>query len=88
MRFKVDENLPAEAIALLVANGHDALAVLDQFDAGTSDAAIASACQKEQRAILTLDAGFADIRRYPPQSFAGIIVLRLRGKGSLTRYLY
>jgi hypothetical protein len=30
MRFKVDENLPAEVAQLLRAAGHDALTVVDQ----------------------------------------------------------
>ena len=30
----------------------------------------------EHRALITLDLGFADIRTYPPNDYAGIIVLR------------
>jgi hypothetical protein len=31
----------------------------------------------EQRVLVTFDLDFADIRRYPPASFGGIVVLRL-----------
>lgn len=78
MRFKIDENLPAEVAAMLQAAGHDAISVLDQRMGGQSDASVAAACQQEERALITLDLGFADIRRYPPQDYAGLIVLRLQ----------
>lgn len=76
-RFKVDENLPREATTMLNDAGHDALSVIDQEMGGQSDQAIAALCQLEYRAIVTLDLDFADIRHYPPQNYAGIIVLRL-----------
>ena len=78
MRFKLDENLPVEAAALLREAGHDALTVLEQEMGGTTDPNIAAVCQQEGRAIVTLDADFADIRTYPPAEYAGILVFRLR----------
>ena len=33
--------------------------------------------QEEERALLTLDLGFADIRAHPPDEFDGLIVFRL-----------
>ena len=39
-----------------------------------------SVCQREKRALITLDTDFADIRAYPPQEFPGLIVLRLHGQ--------
>lgn len=77
MRFKVDENLPAEVSESLRAAGHDALSVLDQKLGGRADQAIADIIRAEQRALITLDLDFADIRAFPPIEFAGIIVLRL-----------
>ena len=35
------------------------------------------------RMIVTLDRGFADIRRYPPGSHSGIVVLRLADESAL-----
>jgi predicted nuclease of predicted toxin-antitoxin system len=77
LRFKIDENLPAEAAGLLSTAGHDAVTVWDQKMAGQPDANLAAHCKTEGRAIVTLDLDFADIRSYPPNEFAGIIVLRL-----------
>ena len=39
---------------------------------------IASICQQEGRALVTLDLDFSDIRLYPPLHYAGIVVLRLQ----------
>jgi predicted nuclease of predicted toxin-antitoxin system len=77
MRFKIDENLPAEASDVLRRAGFDAATVADEGLAGSPDADIASICRREDRVIVTLDLGFADIRIYPPQGYAGLIVLRL-----------
>jgi predicted nuclease of predicted toxin-antitoxin system len=76
--FKVDENLPREVAQLLGEAGHDAAMVVEQGLGGASDAAIVEACQREARTLVTLDAGFTDIRRYPPSAHPGLIVLRLR----------
>jgi predicted nuclease of predicted toxin-antitoxin system len=78
MQFKIDENLPAEAIDILREAGYDAVSVLDQGLGGKPDHEIAKICQVENRIIITLDLDFADIRAYPPRDYAGLIVLRLR----------
>ncbi len=77
MRFKIDENLHPEVAALLRQHGHDATTVYDQRLRGHSAAEIAHICQHEARALVTMALDFADIRAYPPQDYAGIIVLRL-----------
>ena len=78
LQFKMDENLPVEAADLLRRAGYDARTIHDQQMVGQPDDAIAAVCQREQRAIVTLDTDFANIRTYPPDEYAGIIVLRLR----------
>lgn len=79
MRFKIDENLPIEAAEVLQQAGHDASTVLQQdLGGGRADTDTASICQRERRALVTLDMDFADIRTYPPKQFLGLIVLRLR----------
>jgi predicted nuclease of predicted toxin-antitoxin system len=76
MRFKVDENLPAEAAELLRYHAHDVLTVTEQSLNGQPDPEVAKVCRAEQRALVTLDLGFGDLRCYPPGDYAGIIVLR------------
>ena len=76
MRFKTDENLPSEVAELLAQAGHDALRVDEQGLSGVADPGIAAVCMVEDRAIVTLDTDFMDVRRYPPEHYAGILVLR------------
>jgi predicted nuclease of predicted toxin-antitoxin system len=80
MKFKIDENLPIEVSRLLGQAGHDAVTVVAQELSGSPDADIASVCQSENRAPITLDTDFADIRLYPPAEYPGLIVLRLRSQ--------
>jgi predicted nuclease of predicted toxin-antitoxin system len=81
MRFKTDENIHPELAEYLRENGHDALTVWDQGMRGRPDSDLAIVCQAEQRALITLDLGFADIRAYPPQQFPGLVILRLVHQG-------
>lgn len=77
MRFKVDENLHPEVAQLLQQHGHDATTVYEEGLRGYADQEIAEVCRREARVLITLDLDFADIRTYPPKTYAGIIVLRV-----------
>lgn len=77
LSFKIDENLPIELASMLSARGHDAVTVNDQRMGGRPDPNIADLCRIEQRALISLDLDFADIRSYPPEKHPGLIVLRL-----------
>jgi predicted nuclease of predicted toxin-antitoxin system len=76
MRFKIDENLPKEIAEDLRAAGHDADTVPEQGMTGAADSVVLARVQAEARTILTLDKGIADVRAYPPDQFAGIILFR------------
>ena len=78
MKFKVDENLPVEVVEMLRSAEHDAVSVLDQNLGGAADPGVAEVCRAEGRIVVTLDVGFADMRQYPPQDYAGLIVLRMK----------
>lgn len=62
LRFKVDHNLPVEVARALRDAGHDADTAADEGLAAASDPDVAEACRRERRALVTADAGFADIR--------------------------
>jgi len=93
VKFKLDENLPAEAALVLRSAGHDALTVLDQQLGGKDDRTIIHICSQENRILITLDLDFADVTTYPPEKNQGIIVFRLERQDkqfvldSLTRLL-
>ena len=76
MRAKLDENLPAEAVALLHTAGWNCDTVRDEGLGGAEDARVGAACRAESRVLFTLDLDFSDIRTYPPTDYAGIVVLR------------
>ncbi len=77
MQCKLDQNLPTDLATLLREAGHDVATVSEQHLQGTPDHNLISVCQREERALFTLDTGFGDIRTYPPGEYFGIVVLRL-----------
>lgn len=77
MLFKIDENLREEIARLLRRNGHDAIGVYDQRMQGHADEDLAAVCRREGRVIVTQDLDFSNIIEFPPEDYAGIVVLRL-----------
>ena len=81
MLFKLDENLRSEVGEPLRQLGHDVSTVYDQGFRGWPDQEIAEACRIEGRILISLDLDFSKILMFPPEKYAGLIVLRLRTKG-------
>ena len=75
-RVKIDEDLPRQIADLMAAWGHDAATVVGQGWQGTSDDDLWPRVQSERRWLITADKGFADLRRHPPGTHAGVILLR------------
>lgn len=80
MRFKVDENLPEELVAILRNAGWDALSVIEQELGGADDSRIGLVCRNEGRILVTFDRGFANIRAYAPEKHPGFVIFRLRSQ--------
>ena len=77
MKFLLDENLSHRHAARLRGNGHDAFAGSEENLGGASDPVVRSAAIRSGRVLVTLDADFGNIVRYPPKGTPGIIWLRL-----------
>jgi len=77
MKFKLDENMPADLATRLRQQGHDVADVVQEGLAGEQDPPVLAAAAAEERILLTFDLDFADIRNYPPGTHAGIVVFRL-----------
>ncbi|PKO21527.1 MAG: hypothetical protein CVU38_14320 [Chloroflexi bacterium HGW-Chloroflexi-1] len=77
MKFKIDENLPLEVAVLLRSANHQAITIHEQQMTGEADPRIIEVCQQEERALVTLDLDFANVRAYPPKQFHSNLVLRL-----------
>jgi len=88
VKFKTDENLPAEAAATLRASGFDAETVWDENLSGSDDQMIATRARNEGRILVTLDLDFANIQAYAPHEHPGIIVLRLKRQDKATVVAY
>ncbi len=76
LRFKLDENMPQQALMALRSKGHDVETAEMEGLAGAIDPALLAACIAESRILATLDLDFSDIREYPPGTHSGIWVLR------------
>jgi predicted nuclease of predicted toxin-antitoxin system len=75
VKFKIDENLPSEYVAILRQAKHEADTVRDEGLGGKIDEIVADFCQNEDRVLVTLDRDFSDIRAYPPERHPGIIAI-------------
>jgi predicted nuclease of predicted toxin-antitoxin system len=81
MQFKLDENLSPSAAELLRGLGHNVMTVYDQGLQSCTDPEVLAACQGEGRILLSLDLDFSNILVFPPERYAGLIVLRLHKPG-------
>jgi predicted nuclease of predicted toxin-antitoxin system len=77
MRFLIDANLPRAVIAVVQSLGHRVEFARDIGLASATDEQIANHALQNGAALITRDLDFADIRRYPPDRYSGIVVLRL-----------
>lgn len=81
MRLKLDENLPPAAVELLRSAGHDVITVYEQGLKSCTDPEVLAACQAEGKVLISLDLDFSNILVFPPEHYAGLIVLRLHKPG-------
>jgi predicted nuclease of predicted toxin-antitoxin system len=77
MKVKLDENMPAAMLNLLREAGHDVSSVVDEGLSGTDDSRVIRAATSQGRILITFDVAFGNIRTFPPESHAGIVVFRL-----------
>jgi len=76
MRIKIDEDLPRDLAWLLRDSGFEADTVADQGMSGSEDLVLFQVIQAEERLLITADKDFSDIRRFPPGTRSGILLLR------------
>jgi len=77
VRFLLDEDLSPRSAEYLRTIGYDAVHVREVGLKGSSDQAVLAFARSEGRILVTRDRDFADIRRYPPGSHAGIVRLKI-----------
>jgi predicted nuclease of predicted toxin-antitoxin system len=74
---KLDENVPDSVGEILSQGGHDVALARDQQLVGVDDNRVLVVATSEDRALISLDRGFTNILRHPPNDTAGIVVIRL-----------
>jgi len=77
VRFLVDADLPRSTKDLVQRYGHEAADVREIGLGSAKDPEVATYAQVQRACLITGDFGFADIRNYAPESYAGIVVLDL-----------
>jgi len=83
MLVKLDENLARAHADAVKAAGHDADRVTDENLSGASDETVWQRACTENRFFITLDLDFSDVRRYPPGTHPGILLLRPHSTGRI-----
>lgn len=77
MKFLLDENLSPLHAQTVRCLGHDAVSVVEIGLSGADDPAVRAASIEQERILVTLDADFANVLRYPPVGTPGVVRLRL-----------
>lgn len=83
LKIKVDEDLPkavAESLRRVIL---DTLTVVDEGLSGILDPNLWDTAQREGRFLITGDKAFANIRKYPPGTHHGLLLLRPNENGIL-----
>lgn len=77
MRIKLDENLPVSLADLLAQAGHNVDTSPQENLTGAEDSEVWRAAQAAERFLITQDLDFSDIRRFPPGTHFGLLLIRL-----------
>lgn len=92
LHFKLDENADPRWREPLEREGHRVSTTAEEGLNGSADEVVAQICQDLDLCLISVDMGFAQILSYPPERYAGLIVLRhprptLKGMQDLVRQI-
>ncbi|CAH2570659.1 hypothetical protein PRNO82_00047 [Planktothrix rubescens] len=80
MLIKLDENMSVAHAEFLRQMGYDCDRVTDEGLSGADDEIVWQEACAEGRFFITLDLDFSDVRRFPPGTHPGILLLRSRSR--------
>lgn len=80
MLVKLDENMAQSHVEFLQKSGYSADRVTDEGLSGAKDEVVWQQVCAEKRFFITLDLDFSDVRRFPPGTHPGILLLRSRNR--------
>jgi predicted nuclease of predicted toxin-antitoxin system len=89
MRFKLDEHLPRELAADLVALGCDVDTVYSEGLVGAADVVVVQAASASGRILVTLDKGVVGLLRSVAQTHRGVLLFRpgVSGRRSVLSFI-
>jgi predicted nuclease of predicted toxin-antitoxin system len=77
VKLFLDENLSPQHAVELRTEGHDAIAVLEVGLSGATDEQVLRFAVQNGRVLVTLDADFANVMRFPPERTLGVVRLKV-----------
>ena len=77
MKLFLDENLSPQQASELRSKGYDARAAVEVGLGGATDEQILHFAVEDGRVLVTLDADFANVIRFPPQRTFGVVRLKV-----------
>jgi predicted nuclease of predicted toxin-antitoxin system len=77
VKLFLDENLSPQHAFELRAEGHDAVSVLEVGLSGATDEQVLRFAVENGRVLVTLDADFANVMRFPPEQTLGVVRLKV-----------
>ena len=95
LRFLADHCVSKSIVQTLREANHEVLRLRDVLPVESSDAVVITKAEEIDAILLSLNGDFADIVKYPPKNYKGIVALQMRNHseilpkliGRLTAYL-
>jgi predicted nuclease of predicted toxin-antitoxin system len=78
LRFFADQCVPVSVIQALTNEGHEVLRLKDSIPVDSPDPVVLAKAQELDAILVSLNGDFADIVRYPPAEYKGIIAFQVR----------
>jgi predicted nuclease of predicted toxin-antitoxin system len=80
MRFFADHCVPHSIGETLISEGHEVVRLSTQLPSDADDSTVIEEAQEMGAILLSLNGDFADLIRYPPESYGGIVALQVRNR--------
>ena len=78
LSFFADQCVPVSVIQALTNEGHEVLRLKDSIPVDSPDPVVLAKAQELDAILLSLNGDFADIVRFPPSEYKGIIAFQVR----------
>lgn len=78
MHFFADHCVPTSVTETLEAGRHEVIQLRDQLPTDAADPDVIAEAQRLDAVLLTLNGDFADLVRYPPAQYGGIVALQVK----------